>query len=598
MANIKITELNDIGSLASNDVLVAVDISADETHKITTTNLFRTLPDGTAAAPALAFSDDSNTGIFTPAENQLSFSTGGTQRLRIDSSGTVIISGNLQVDGATTTVQSTTVTIDDKNIELGSVASPTNTTADGGGITLKGATDKTIKWINSTGYWTFNTGIDVAGECQCTSLDVNGVADISGNLIIGSELGLLGTEGNKNIDCNLGSSALSIRGTSGGDANHETMARFVRNGASELYHNNSKKFQTKSDGIDVTGEVQCDSLDVDGVADITGTVTLHGNLDLQDSDKILLGTGDDLEIYHDGSNSFIKDAGTGELKIAGTTRMVNTANSETIALFVPDGQVELFHNNSKKLETKSDGINVIGEVQCDSLDVDGSADITGTVTLHGNLDLQDDDKILIGTGDDLEIFHNGSHSVIADVGTGNLQIRAGDFRVTNSANTETLIVANSNEAVKLYYDNSRKIETKSDGVDVTAKSSDSLDVDGVADITGNVTLHGNLDLQDNDILRIGTGDDLQIKHDGTNTVIDNNTGDLYIQTTGSGDDIVLQAADDIILQPQGSENGIQIIGNGSVRFAHNNDFKRPSHSALMLPVKFSVTHYLFRLLLG
>ena len=66
------------------------------------------------------------------------------------------INGNLTVTGATTTVNSTTLTIDDKNIELGSTASPTDTTADGGGITLKGTTDKTIVWENDTNQWNVN----------------------------------------------------------------------------------------------------------------------------------------------------------------------------------------------------------------------------------------------------------------------------------------------------------------------------------------------------------------------------------------------------------------------------------------------------------
>jgi len=156
MANIKITELNAAGSLAATDVVPVVDVSADETKKITATDLFRTLPDGTAAAPALAFSSDQANGVYLAGTDTVGISTGGTQRVTVDGSGNVTISGDLQVDGATTTVQSTTVTIDDKNIELGSVASPSNTTADGGGITLKGATDKTLKWINSTGCWTFN----------------------------------------------------------------------------------------------------------------------------------------------------------------------------------------------------------------------------------------------------------------------------------------------------------------------------------------------------------------------------------------------------------------------------------------------------------
>ncbi len=63
---------------------------------------------------------------------------------------------NLTVNGTTTTINSTTLTVDDKNIVLGSVDTPTDTTADGGGITLKGATDKTITWLDSTDSWTFN----------------------------------------------------------------------------------------------------------------------------------------------------------------------------------------------------------------------------------------------------------------------------------------------------------------------------------------------------------------------------------------------------------------------------------------------------------
>ena len=68
----------------------------------------------------------------------------------------ITIAGNLTVNGATTTVNSTTVTVDDKNIELGSTASPSASTADGGGITLKGTTDKTIVWENDTNQWNIN----------------------------------------------------------------------------------------------------------------------------------------------------------------------------------------------------------------------------------------------------------------------------------------------------------------------------------------------------------------------------------------------------------------------------------------------------------
>ena len=79
--------------------------------------------------------------------------TGSTKAMGITNAG-VTISGNLTVDGTTTTINSVTLTVDDKNIELGSVASPTDVTASGGGITLKGTTDKTITWSDATGWQT------------------------------------------------------------------------------------------------------------------------------------------------------------------------------------------------------------------------------------------------------------------------------------------------------------------------------------------------------------------------------------------------------------------------------------------------------------
>ena len=69
------------------------------------------------------------------------------------------ISGNLTVSGTTTTVTTDTIRMYDKNIEIGVVGTPSDTTADGGGLTLKGATDKTITWVNSTDSWDFNQHI-------------------------------------------------------------------------------------------------------------------------------------------------------------------------------------------------------------------------------------------------------------------------------------------------------------------------------------------------------------------------------------------------------------------------------------------------------
>ena len=98
--------------------------------------------------------------------------------------------------------------------------------------------------------------------------------------------------------------------------------------------------------------------------------------------------------------------------------------------------------------------------------------------------------------------------------------------------------------------------------------------------TGNVAVSGaNITLQDSggasdDRLVIGAGTDLSIYHDSTDSIISNATGDLYINNTGgSSDDIHIQAADDILLRPQGGENGIKVIGDGAVELYQNNVLK-------------------------
>lgn len=107
----------------------------------------------------------------------------------------LIVSGNLTVNGTTTTINSTTISVDDINIELGSVATPTDVTAAGGGITLKGATDKTITW-GATNGWTSSEDINIAlGKIY----RINGTSVLSattlGSGVTGSSLTSVGTIG-------------------------------------------------------------------------------------------------------------------------------------------------------------------------------------------------------------------------------------------------------------------------------------------------------------------------------------------------------------------------------------------------------------------
>jgi hypothetical protein len=104
------------------------------------------------------------------------------------------ISGNLTVNGTTTNLNSTNLVIEDKNIILGDTATPTDTTADGGGITLKGTTDKTLNWVDATDAWTSSEDLNLlTGKVY----EINGTTVLSsttlGSGVTGSSLTSVGT---------------------------------------------------------------------------------------------------------------------------------------------------------------------------------------------------------------------------------------------------------------------------------------------------------------------------------------------------------------------------------------------------------------------
>ena len=90
------------------------------------------------------------------------------------------VSGDLIVNGSTTTINSTTLSVDDKNIELASTASPTDASADGAGITVKGATDKTFNWVDATDAWTSSEHMNLA---SAKAYYINGTSVLSGNTL-------------------------------------------------------------------------------------------------------------------------------------------------------------------------------------------------------------------------------------------------------------------------------------------------------------------------------------------------------------------------------------------------------------------------------
>ena len=98
------------------------------------------------------------------------------------------VTGDLTVNGALTSLSTTEVKVEDKNIVLGDTTTPTDTTANGGGITLKGASDYTIVWLDATNSWTFNQNINVTSG----GLSIGGTQVINGSRVV-SNLAITGS---------------------------------------------------------------------------------------------------------------------------------------------------------------------------------------------------------------------------------------------------------------------------------------------------------------------------------------------------------------------------------------------------------------------
>ena len=348
----------------------------------------------------------------------------------------------------------------------------------------------------------------------------------------------------------------------------------------------------------VSGTITATAFSGSGAA-LTGVTSVPSSsqdIQLNDNVDIYLGSGDDLKLFHNGTNSFIQNQ-TGNLVIAanrdsdvGGDIWIDALNGERSIKCVHDGQVELYYDGgtTPKLSTTSTGVNLhdnnitnVSSIALDSIkgDADDNTNITfatgdvitfkcGTtspaLTVNTTqVKVEDNQNFVAGTGNDLTIRHDATNSYIENT-TGNLYIDTADtnqsinFRVGGST-TQLLIESSA----------------------ITTPSGVLLNV------SGNAAFHGNVDLHDNDNLRIGTGDDLKIYHDGTNSYIWNDTGDLRIFSGSDSDptteSINCKANGHTSLYYDGAEKAythasgfklnddkILLIGTGNdLKFSHN-----------------------------
>jgi hypothetical protein len=329
---------------------------------------------------------------------------------------------------------------------------------------------------------------------------------------------------------------------------------------------------TQGSGGNVT--VLADSKKVmycDGAGAGAAVVDLSQDLDIHfmDGDKLTFGDSADLEIYHDGSNSIINDAGTGNLKLqlggsdklevtsagVAVTGTVDVTSVEATNLKAKDGTASATIADSTGVMTIASSVLTTTDINGGTIDgvtIGGSSAgaITGTTitgtsfVTSGDMTFGDNDKAIFGAGSDLQIYHSGSGSYVKEGGAGSLYLQGTDVRIQN-ASGEDILNGTSNGAVTLYYDNAPKLATTSTGIDVTGTvTADGLTVENIT--TGPVvTVNGPQDgtllsFETNGTERFklwgqGTGTDyLSFMKDSANLLKINQIGDIsFYEATGT-----------------------------------------------------------------
>jgi len=320
-----------------------------------------------------------------------------------------------------------------------------------------------ITGISTTGVSGGGGGGGIDNIVQDTTPQLGGDLDLNGNDISGT--------GNITItSTDAGSSAgpefkLWRNSASPADADYLGQIKFAGESDTGVERNYAKitgKISDASngteDGIIEIAHIKAGSQNISARWTSSELKFLNGtDISMADGLKLLLGTGDDADIYHDGSDAYFRN-GTGQLLVRGNDIKLQSYLGETYATFANNGAVSLYHDNALRLATTNTGVSIT-----DNLNV------AGVSTFQGNVNLGDNDKAIFGAGNDLQIYHNNVNYI--DVS------QPLYFRSTHGSGTqffyfqatsgENSLVLNHNGSVELYHDNSKKLETTSAGVTVT-----------------------------------------------------------------------------------------------------------------------------------
>jgi len=235
-------------------------------------------------------------------------------------------------------------------------------------LTNKSLTTPTLTGTAVVASLDISGDIDVDGTTNLDVVDIDGAVDMASTLTVTGVAILNGgidVAGDITLDADGGDIFIKDDGTQIGS---------ISNAGS----NNFQIASTISDGDfllkgnDGGSAITALTLDMSDA----GTAVFNHDIKLADNGKAIFGAGSDLQIYHDGSNSYIDESGTGNLRIRGSQIILEKYTGETILQGVADGSVYIFHDNSQKLATNATGIDVTGLVEFDSLSGTGSVAIT------------------------------------------------------------------------------------------------------------------------------------------------------------------------------------------------------------------------------
>ena len=274
------------------------------------------------------------------------------------------------------------------------------------------------------------------------------------------------------------------------------------------------KLQTTTNGINVTGTTDTDQLNVSGVSTFFDDVTFDGAtagrditfdrsnnaLEFEDNAKAIFGSGtDNLSIYHNGANSIISndgnDSGSIYIRVTKDGERVHIQSdngsgglADYFAAYGNTGEARLYHFGNQKLATKSNGIDVTGHTETDTLNVSGLSTFQGDVLFTSDAEFDDNVRVHFGTDNDFDIYHVGTHAY--------LQNSTGDIMIVNGADGRDVNIITDNGSggttnyfradgssgeVQLYHFGTKKFATKEYGIDVTGHiETDTLNVSGIA----------------------------------------------------------------------------------------------------------------------